>query len=322
MPAEIDPLYVFYAAAALAAVLAGEALYLLFSSSRSYRSGVNRRLALSAAEGDREQVLVQLRRERGLSADGGLALPAAALGRLITQSGIRATPGRLALMALGLAVAAALAALLATGHPLLALAAAGAGGTVLPILLLQAMRKRRRKRFGEQFPDAIDVIVRSLRAGHPVPLAVSMVAREMADPIGSEFGMVADEVTYGSDLEGAMRKLQVRVGHEDLPLFITSIAIQSSTGGNLSQILDNLSKVIRERFKMRRKIRGLAAEGRASAVILSVAPLMVFGLINFVSPDFYGAIWHVPLTWYVLGGAGVWMGIGNLIMRRMINFKF
>ena len=94
------------------------------------------------------------------------------------------------------------------------------------------MRKRRQKTFGAQFPDALDIIVRSLRAGHPVPVAIAMVAREMPDPIGTEFGIVADEITYGADLETAMRNLYFRVGQDDLPLFVTAVAIQSSTGGN------------------------------------------------------------------------------------------
>jgi tight adherence protein B len=111
-------------------------------------------------------------------------------------------------------------------------------------------------------------------------------------------------------------------GHEDLPLFVTSVSIQATTGGNLSQILDNLSKVIRERFKMRRKIRGLAAEGRASAMILNAVPFVVFGMINWITPGFYGEAWPHPMTKIALGGALGWMFIGNLIMRRMINFKF
>jgi len=168
----------------------------------------------------------------------------------------------------------------------------------------------------------MDIIVRSLRAGHPVPVAIAMVARELPDPVGTEFGMVADEVTYGADIETALRNMMLRVGQEDLPLFVTSVAIQSTTGGNLGQILDNLSKVIRERFKMRRKIKGLSAEGRAGAMILNAAPFGVFFLVNFIAPDFYGEIWHENATRYVLGGALIWMILGNLIMRRMVNFKF
>ena len=153
-----------------------------------------------------------------------------------------------------------------SGDLIEAVAAALVATLALPLAILVYLRKRRRQKFGEQFPEAIDIIVRSLRAGHPVPVAIGMVARELPDPVGTEFGIVADEITYGSDLETAMRNMLYRVGQEDLPLFVTSVAIQATTGGNLSQILDNLSKVIRERFKMRRKIKGLSAEGRAGAM--------------------------------------------------------
>ena len=147
----------------------------------------------------------------------------------------------------------------------------------------------------------MDIIVRSLRAGHPVPVAVGLVAQELPDPIGTEFGIAADEITYGADVETAMRNLYFRVGQEDLPLFVTAVAIQGSTGGNLSEILSNLSSVIRQRFKMRRKIKALAAEGKFSAIFLSGLPVAVFVLINFMTPDFYGSIIKYDLTKWGLG---------------------
>jgi tight adherence protein B len=318
---EIDPLYLFYGFAALAVVLAVEAIYLVFSSQRSYRGQVNRRLEVSAAEPDREKVLVQLRRERGLTHEGGFAVPLAKFNRLVLQSGVRLSTARVTLMLAGFAGAAFLGAFLVRGQIGEAAVAAVAAALGLPVLLLIWLRKRRQNRFGAQFPDAIDVIVRSLRAGHPVPVAISMVAREMPDPVGSEFGMIADEVTYGADLETALRAMMSRVGQEDIPLFVTSVAIQASTGGNLSEILDNLSKVTRERFKMRRKIRGLSAEGRASALILNMAPISVFAIINLISPHFYAETYKHQYGMHIFGGAIGWMMIGNLIMRRMINFK-
>src|SRR5262245_63788587 len=123
-----------------------------------------------------------------------------------------------------------------------------------------------------------------------------MVAREMQDPIGSEFGIVVDEITYGADLETALRNLFFRIGTDDLPLFVTAVAIQRSTGGNLGEILENLSSVIRQRFKMRRKIRALAAEGRASALILSSLPIGMFAVIQFLVQNFYGSVWQQDLT--------------------------
>ena len=118
-------------------------------------------------------------------------------------------------------------------------------------MALRFLRKRRHKLFGIQLPEALELITRSLKAGHPVPVAISMVAREMPDPIGTEFGVVADEVTYGSDLVSALQSMYDRVGHEDLPLFVTAVSIQSTSGGNLREILDGLSTVIRDRGKLR-----------------------------------------------------------------------
>jgi tight adherence protein B len=112
-----------------------------------------------------------------------------------------------------------------------------------------------------------------------------------------------------------------RIGQDDLPLFVTAVAIQGSTGGNLSEILDNLSGVIRQRFKMRRKIRALAAEGRFSALLLSGLPIGLFFILRLIAPDFYGKVWHEDITKIGLVAAGVWMAIGNLIMYRLVNFR-
>src|SRR3954471_5255651 len=304
---DIDPIYVIYLFVALAAGLFFEGIYLLFFNTRSYRKNVNRRLKLLDNQPDREGVLVQLRRERGLSMTGDYQLPLVALNRLILQSGLKLGIGKfaiyvgvLALLAFGLVMVIRDDLLEAFGTALFCC-------TLLPLLLLKCKRGRRQKVFGAQFPDALDIIVRSLRAGHPVPVAINMVTREMADPIGTEFGTVSDEITYGADLETGMRNLYFRIGQDDLPLFVTAVAIQGSTGGNLGEILANLSAVIRERFKMRRKIRALAAEGRASALILSSLPIAMFFIIQLASPDFYNGVWQEEITKKVLMMAGTWM---------------
>src|SRR6476659_6776893 len=321
MPFNIDPVYVIYLFVALAAGLLVEGVYLLFFNTRSYRKNVNRRLKLLDKQVERESVLVQLRRERGLSMTGDYRLPLVALNRLILQSGLKLGIGTFAIY-LGVLALFAFGLVMGTREDLLqAFGAALFCCTLLPLLVLRFKRSRRQKKFGAQFADALDIIVRSLRAGHPVPISITMVAREMADPIGSEFGIVADEITYGADLETGMRNLYYRIGQDDLPLFVTAVAIQSSTGGNLGEILENLSAVIRERFKMRRKIRALASEGRASALILSSLPFGMFLVVNIVAPNFYASVWHEDLTKIILTIAGAWMGIGNLIMYRMVNFR-
>jgi tight adherence protein B len=318
---ELDPVYLVYLFVLISAVMAFEAVYLLFFSKASYRSEVNRRLRIAKDKPDRESILVELRRERGLTSSGNYRLSLVGLNQLILQSGVTLGFARLTLIAGVVALVTFAAMMVLRGHVLEALGATVLATVALPYMGLRFMRAMRQRKFGGQFPDAIDVIVRSLRAGHPVPVAIGMVGREMPDPIGSEFGILSDEITYGADLETALRNLYYRVGTDDLPLFVTAVAIQSSTGGNLSEILQNLSSVIRLRFKMRRKIKALAAEGRASALILSSLPIGMFLVINVVAPEFYRSVWHEDLTKIGLGMAFGWMMIGILIMHKMVNFK-
>ena len=318
---DINPIYLVWLFVAVSAGLTVEAVYLMCFSAASYRSKINRQLMLSKDRTDRGSVLVELRRERGLTASGDFQFGLTALNRLILQSGVTLGLTRL-LIIVGIATLFAFGGtLLVRGGFVDAIAAAVLSATAFPYLVLRMLRSRRQKKFGAQFPDALDIIVRSLRAGHPVPIAISMVGREMVDPIGSEFGIVSDEITYGADLETAMRNLYMRIGSDDLPLFVTAVAIQGSTGGNLGEILENLSGVIRQRFKMRRKIRALAAEGRASAMILSSLPIGMFIVIQFIAPDFYGPVWGERLTKILLFASTGWMCVGNMVMFRMVNFK-
>ena len=316
-----NSIYLIYLLVGISAAMFAEGVYLLFYDKASYRKNINRRLRVMSDKSDRASVLVQLRRERGLTSSGDYQLPLVNLNKLVLQSGLTVGFGRLMLIIVVGMIAVFVGTMVFNGRFLHAVIAALFCGFVLPFMVLRFLRARRQKKFAAQFPDAIDIIVRSLRAGHPVPIAISMVARELPDPIGSEFGTVSDEVTYGADLESAMRNLYFRVGTDDLPLFVTAVAIQGSTGGNLGEILENLSAVIRQRFKMRRKIRALAAEGRASALILSSLPIGMFAVINFLVPSFCASVWGEDLTKIVLVLAGCWMGVGNFIMYRLVNFR-
>jgi tight adherence protein B len=318
---DFDSSYLIYLLVGVSAAMFAEGAYLLLYSNASYRNNINRRLKVIDDTMDRESVLVQLRRERGLTSGGEYRLPLINLNQLILQSGVTLGFGRLILFIVVGVIVTFVGTMVFDGRWVDAIIASLFSGFVLPFAILKFLRARRHKKFNAQFPDAIDIIVRSLRAGHPVPTAVSMVSREMPDPIGSEFGIVTDEVTYGADLETALRNLYFRVGTDDLPLFVTAVAIQGSTGGNLGEILQNLSGVIRQRFKMRRKIRALAAEGRASALILSALPIGVFCVVLIITPQFYASVWNESLTKVCLAISGCWMAIGNFIMFRMVNFR-
>ncbi len=321
IPLEFDTQTLIVICAAISVVLFAEAVYLLGFSSASYRSRVNRRLKLSKNEPDREAILIQLRRERGLTKEGAFRFGLGLFNRLMLESGMARGPFMLAIIALVAGGAAFFGVIQFRGDLMEAGIAALVAAVKLPLAALLFMRKRRHGKFAAQFPDAMDIIVRSLRAGHPVPVAVALVAQELPDPIGTEFGIAADEITYGADVETAMRNLYFRVGQEDLPLFVTAVSIQGSTGGNLSEILENLSSVIRQRFKMRRKIKALAAEGKFSALFLSGLPVVIFFLLNVVAPDFYASVWNQGLTKMGLTLAGTWMFFGNIVMYKMCNFR-
>ncbi|RUY55940.1 type II secretion system F family protein, partial [Mesorhizobium sp. M7A.F.Ca.CA.001.12.1.1] len=195
-------------------------------------------------------------------------------------------------------------------------------GFILPLLVLRRARNKRIRKFAKQLPDALDMIVRSLRAGHPASIAIGLVAREMPDPLGTEFGIVSDEITFGLSIEQAVRKLSQRVGFEGLQLLSVSLSIQAKTGGNLTEILANLSSVLRERQKLRMKIRALSAEGRVSAWIISLFPIVMFLTLQILAPSYYGAVWSNPLVFPIFMLFGLWALLGDFIMYRMVTFDF
>ncbi|MDG4874244.1 type II secretion system F family protein [Mesorhizobium sp. WSM4935] len=323
MPTGQTLLYFIYVLAAASVILAAESFYLSFASRRARAGVINRRLQRLGEAAPAEQSLQSLLQERGLTASGDFIFGAVALNRLYTQSGVTGNPlafGAMFLLA-GLVLALILS-LIFGASILLAIGAFIVVGVVLPLLVLRRARNKRINRFAAQLPDALDMIVRSLRAGHPTTVAIGLVAREMPDPLGTEFGIVSDEITFGLSLEQAVRKLSERVGFEGLHLLSVSLSIQAKTGGNLTEILSNLASVLRERRKLRMKIRALSAEGRISAWIISLFPVFMFAIMMLVSPSFYGDVWGSPIILPVFLIFGLWALLGDFIMYRMVNFDF
>ncbi|UDL90137.1 type II secretion system F family protein [Mesorhizobium sp. PAMC28654] len=314
-------IYVVYATAALTGIMIAEACYLLYAGRSDKRTAINRRMKLQETKISQEQVLLQLRKERGIDA----GTPLFSLDRfraLRTQSGMVMPLARFLMITSGAALGLALVAMWYGLSLLFGLILFVVMLPVVPVMTMRSNRGRRLKRFGVQLPEALELITRGLKAGHPVPVAIAMVAREMPDPIGTEFGVIADEVTYGSDLVSALNSLFERVGHEDLPLFLTAVSIQTSSGGNLREILDGLALTIRERGKLRRKVRAISTEGRMSAYILTAVPALLFAAIMVLMPQFYRSVWGEAKTWYLLGGSITWLMLGNVIMFKMSNFRF
>lgn len=313
-------LIAIYATAGIAGVMIAEAFFLLYSGSRDRRTAINRRMKLQEKKLTQQEVLIQLRKERGL--EGRSIISLGRLRALRAQSGLVMPLPRFLATTGGAAFGVVLLGVW-YGMPLLVGMAAFAPLAIfISLATLRFLRNRRHKMFGIQLPEALELITRSLKAGHPVPVAISMVAREMADPIGTEFGVVADEITYGSDLVSALSAMYERVGHDDLPLFVTAVSIQSTSGGNLREILDGLSSIIRERGKLKRKVKAISTEGRMSAYILTAVPALLMAGIMVLMPQFYESVWGEPMTWYLVAGAVVWLMIGNLMMFKMSNFRF
>lgn len=314
-------LYLIYSLVAAAAALLVFVASGVFSQRRERRA-INRRLAGLAQEGRPEETLGRLLIERGLTSKGDYLGGLIWLNRLYVQSGHTGRPLTYLLRFLVLGVVFAIGLVFLRVSPVLAVVAGALFAGILPFLILRRSRARRIRKFERQLPDALDMIVRSLRAGHPTSVAVGLVAREMSDPIGTEFGIVFDEVTFGSDLETAIRKLAERVGFEGLQLLSVAVGIQAKTGGNLAEILGNLSAALRERHKLRMKITSLASEGRMSAIMMSLFPLVMFGILLLVAPSYYGAIWDDPIVVPVFISFGAWALFGDFIMYKMVNFDF
>ena len=241
--------------------------------------------------------------------------------RLLTQSGLKMTVGTLLTAS---AFAACTGYLLVKGltyYTYLGLAAAPIFGA-LPYLFVRWKRAKRLEKFEEQFPDSIDLIARALRAGHAFPTGLQMVADEISDPVGAEFKLVYDRQNFGMSMSDALKGLAERVPILDAKFFATAVLTQRETGGNLSEILDNLSGVIRERFKVKRQVRVVTAHGRITGWILSAMPPSLALILCFVSPQHMKTLVTDPLGIQMLAVGGTMQVIGTLIIRKLVNIRY
>jgi tight adherence protein B len=221
-------------------------------------------------------------------------------------------------------VAAGIVVFLPAGIMLGGLPAAGLGisaGLLLPHLFLGFMRKRRFKRFADEFPNALDVIVRGVKAGLPLVDCLKIVAAETQEPLKSEFKIVVDDQRLGVPLDEAVQRLPERVPLAEANFFAIVIAIQSRTGGSLSGALGNLSSMLRDRQKMRMKVKALSGEAKASAAIIAAMPIAVAAMLSVTSPKYIALLFTTHTGKLVLAGCAVMMTIGVMIMRKMINFE-
>lgn len=210
---------------------------------------------------------------------------------------------------------------LAGKGPFVVIMAALIGFLGLPKFILRKIIKNRQKKFLSELADALEAMTRLLRAGMPVSEAIKMVAREFTGPIGDEMGRIFDQQKIGVSLPEAVLESARRMPLAEMQMFATAVAIQAQTGSSLSDILEGLAKVIRARFRLRRKVQALSSEAKSSAVIIGALPVFVATAMYFINPDYIGMLFYHPTGKWLLGAAIFWMMCGVLCMRQMINFR-
>jgi tight adherence protein B len=242
------------------------------------------------------------------------------LEQRIAQAGLSWTPKKYYGISIGLAVALGLVLWIASGNWILGIAGLFVGGFGMPAWYLKRCRKRRLRKFGIEFPNALDVMVRGIKAGLPVNDCLRIIASEAQEPVKTEFRLMIEAQALGLPLSEAVTKLFERMPCAEANFFGIVIAIQQKTGGNLSETLGNLSRVLRERRKMRDKIAAVSMEAKASAAIIGSLPPVVAFLIWVTTPKYIEVLWLSQTGKFALVASGIWMLIGVLVMRKMINF--
>lgn len=307
---------------------------LRFIRSRQSSAGaINFRLKMIAEGRDREQIMVRLRKAgaNGLGFLPGFLQPIAqGLENLVLAARVTLSVRQVLFLMVagaGLIFSIFLLGVAYTGLGItlgvveLGLTVSACAGVVLPLMVLSRRAQKLRRRVQEQFPVALDIFVRGLRSGHPISAALSLLSKEMEDPLGSEFGLIVDEIGYGQDLQTALQDFATRWDVEDIHMFVVCLSVQNETGGNLAEILDNLSKVIRERASMFMKVRALSSEGRMTARILTVLPVLTFLSMFAVNPAFYLEYARTPA--FVIGFSsliGLYL-IGMLWINKLVNLN-
>jgi tight adherence protein B len=307
----------------VAVVVIVNGIYLLvFGKSISLNSKVSRRLTLLEKNANREQVLEQLRKEMNQHLNAKNIPLYSMLAKKAQRANIAFSPQALiGIMALLSVVAFLLLTVFTSaelGLRIIVGVVMGVGGV---FHWVNRTAKKRMSLLEEQLPDSIELMVRSLRVGHPFSTAIGIVAKEIPDPLGSEFGVISDEAAYGRDVAESLKAFAERMDSQDLRFLAVAVSIQQQSGGNLAEILEGLSKVVRARFKLFRRVRAITAEAKWSGMFLSGFPIAALLMINVIQPDYYdevkGTSAYVPAALFVV----VFLIINMIYMKMMTNIK-
>ncbi|WP_128514223.1 type II secretion system F family protein [Tabrizicola thermarum] len=307
----------------VAVVVIVNGIYLIvFGKSISLNSKVSRRLTLLEKNANREQVLEQLRKEMNQHLNARNIPLYSMLAKKAQRANIAFSPQALiGIMALLSVVAFMLLSIFTAaefGLRVVLGIAMGVGGV---FYWVNSTAKKRMNLLEEQLPDSIELMVRSLRVGHPFSTAIGIVAKEIPDPLGSEFGVIADEAAYGRDISESLKAFAERMDSQDLRFLAVAVSIQQQSGGNLAEILEGLSKVVRARFKLFRRVRAITAEAKWSGMFLSGFPIVALIMINVVQPDYYDEVRetsaYIPAALFVVS----FLIINIIYMKVMTNIK-
>jgi tight adherence protein B len=242
------------------------------------------------------------------------------LSKLIEQSGVRTSPSAMAVISIGVAAAVAFLSMIFVRQPFAPIVA-GLIGVMVPTLFLMQRRSARLKKFEEQFPEALDLLSRAIRAGHAFQTAMSMVASELKEPVGPEFKKTFDQQNFGLPLRDSLNELALRINILDVRFFVTAVLIQRESGGNLAEILDNLAHVVRERFKIRRQVRVHTAHGRFTGYVLLALPGALGTALSFINPEHMHMLFNEHMGQMMLMGAIVMQTIGFIWIRQVIKIE-
>ncbi len=314
---------IIYGLIFIAVLVLVEGIYLtVFGKSISLNSRVNRRLEMLDKGAAREQVMEQLRKEMTQHLKARSIPLYSILAAKAQKAAIAFSPAQLIAIMGALTVTAYIGLTVGTGASAnVRIPVSIAMGIGAVYVWVNNKAKKRLALFEEQLPDAVELMVRSLRVGHPFSSAIQIVAREVPDPLGTEMGMIADEAAYGRDVGEALKALAERMDMQDLRFLAVAVTIQQTSGGNLAEILDGLAKVIRARFKLFRRVKAITAEAKWSGTFLSGFPLAALVMINVIQPNYYDEVRDtaafIPACLVVAG----FLVANIFVMKALVNIK-
>ena len=321
MEISAEPLIYLVIFIAVIAIVQG--IYLvMFGKSISMNGKVNRRLELLEKGGGREQVLEQLRKEMTQHMKSQSIPLYSILAAKAQKANIAFSPSQLVMMMGIVSFVAFIGLTVATEVGLVVRIVLGIGMGIGGIFVwINKKANSRMSMIEEQLPEAVELMVRSLRVGHPFSSAVQIVAKEVADPLGTEMGVISDEAAYGRDMGECLKAMAERLDSQDMRFLAVAVTIQQQSGGNLAEILEGLAKVIRSRFRLFRRVKAITAEAKWSGKLLSGFPIVALIVINIIQPNYFDEVMEEPIFIPACLVVAAFLIVNLIVMRQLVNIK-